>query len=189
MTDPAPQQRAAPTPQRGPQGEESPFKKFFGIAQVCDTGCNGFRPSDDWHLELPAILHDMDCNATGYVDTELQLLVTTANKISVTKFFVSKPPATPPPIPSSEGSNAEHLPVPAIPTQAYPVWPLGIPLAMHVYLSTSPNGDVFSSKWTSGYRENQDADLPHFVWDNITFGDWSDIRTVEYDVHLPPVSK
>ena len=114
---------------------------------------------------------------------------TVDNVFAVTKFFTPKPPATPPPVPSTDGSTPEHLSVPTVPTQAFAAWPLGIPLSMHVYLSTSPTGDVFSSKWTSGYRENQDADLPHFVWDNITFGDWSDIRTVDYDVNLPPVSK
>lgn len=63
--------------------------------------------------------------------------------------------------------------------QAFPAWPLGIPLAMHVYITTSPRGDVFSAK--------QRDSLPHFVWDNITFGDWSDSRTVDYDVKLPEV--
>ena len=90
---------------------------------------------------------------------------------------------------ATDGNSAEHLAVPTVPTQAYSIWSLGTPLAMHVYLSTSPTGDVFSNQWTSGYRENQDADLPYFVWDNITFGDWSEARTVEYDVNLPPVSK
>lgn len=60
---------------------------------------------------------------------------------------------------------------------------------MHVYLSTNPTGDVFSSRWTNGYRKNDDVDLPKFVWDNITFGDWKDSRTVDYDVKLPLVSK
>ena len=64
-------------------------------------------------------------------------------------------------------------------TQAFPSWPLGIPLSMHVYLTTNPHGNVFG-----GPELNT---LPHFVWKNITFGDWSDSRTVEYEVKLPKV--
>ena len=52
---------------------------------------------------------------------------------------------------------------------------------MHVYLTTNPHGNVFSGPELDT--------LPHFVWRNITFGDWSDTRTVEYDVHLPLVSR
>ncbi|KAI0368074.1 cleft lip and palate transmembrane 1 [Pilatotrama ljubarskyi] len=74
----------------------------------------------------------------------------------------------------------------AIPTQAVPAWPLGIPLAMHVHLSTSPTGDVFSKKWTSGYRKDEDAELPSLVWNNITFGDWNEKRVAEFSVNLPP---
>ena len=69
------------------------------------------------------------------------------------------------------------------------MWPLGIPLAMHVHLSTSPTGDVFSSKWTSGYRQDQDAGLPSLVWNNITFGDWNEKRVADFTVNLPPVSR
>lgn len=58
---------------------------------------------------------------------------------------------------------------------------------MHVHLSTSPIGDVFST-WTAGYRPNPDKDLPHFVWENITFGDWNDERKIDLDVKMPPVS-
>ncbi|KAH8106020.1 cleft lip and palate transmembrane 1 [Cristinia sonorae] len=56
---------------------------------------------------------------------------------------------------------------------------------MHVHLSTSPVGDVFSA-WSSGYRENPDKDLPHFVWEDITFGNWSESRTVNLEVKIPP---
>ena len=58
---------------------------------------------------------------------------------------------------------------------------------MHVYLSTSLTGDVFSGKRTPS-RQNHDEDLPKFVWENITFGDWNDARVVHYDVQLPEVS-
>jgi hypothetical protein len=50
---------------------------------------------------------------------------------------------------------------------------------MHVYLTTSPDTRVFTG-------DNQG--LPHFVWNNITFGDWSDSRAINFDVQLPYVS-
>ncbi|OSX60113.1 hypothetical protein POSPLADRAFT_1182513 [Postia placenta MAD-698-R-SB12] len=56
---------------------------------------------------------------------------------------------------------------------------------MHVYLSTSPTGEVFANQWTSERRDNQDDKLPHFVWENITYGDWSDTRTTDFVVDLP----
>jgi len=74
---------------------------------------------------------------------------------------------------------------PLVPAQAYLAWQLGIPLSMHVYLSSSPYG-VFSKHETSEYRPSQDAALPNFVWENITFGDWDDSRVVQYDIRLPP---
>ncbi|KAJ6560414.1 cleft lip and palate associated transmembrane protein [Mycena capillaripes] len=83
-------------------------------------------------------------------------------------------------------------PIPAIdprtlpPVHATPAWPLGQQLDMHVHLSTSPTGDVFSSKWTSAYRKDQDEGLPSFVWKNLTFGDYSEARVVEYNVKFPP---
>lgn len=57
---------------------------------------------------------------------------------------------------------------------------------MHVHLSTSPRGDVFS-KGTASYRRDKEAGLPHFVWENITFGDFSDSRVVNYDIKFPEV--
>jgi hypothetical protein len=58
---------------------------------------------------------------------------------------------------------------------------------MHVHLSTSPSGDVFSSKWTSAYRKDQEEGLPSFVWQNITLGDYTEARVVEYNISFPPV--
>ncbi|KAF7798918.1 hypothetical protein EIP86_010146 [Pleurotus ostreatoroseus] len=104
----------------------------------------------------------------------------------LSKFFAPKPTAPTPPVPapspaSSQGSGGQGAPnTPAAMTQAFPAWPLGIPLSMHVYITTSPQGDVFSA---NAARERDS--LPHFVWDNITFGDWTDSRTVEYEVNLP----
>ncbi|XP_006456744.1 hypothetical protein AGABI2DRAFT_154242 [Agaricus bisporus var. bisporus H97] len=55
---------------------------------------------------------------------------------------------------------------------------------MHVYLSTSPRGDVFS-KGTLSSRRDLEAGLPHFVWENITYGNFSDSRVKSYDIKFP----
>ena len=110
----------------------------------------------------------------------------------MSKYFTPKPDTTPP-VPAGASTGAidpnTGIPVtqPVVPTQAFLSWSLGIPLAMHVHLSTSPIGDVFST-WTAGYRENPDKDLPHFVWENITFGDWAESRKIDLDVKIPMVS-
>lgn len=103
-----------------------------------------------------------------------------------TKFLGSKTPTPtppPPPVASVPGEVAPGQPATSVPvagailTQAFPAWPLGIPLTMHVYLTTGSDiRNDFHSK------EN----LPHFTWENITFGDWSDSRTVDLEVKLPP---
>ena len=107
------------------------------------------------------------------------------------KLFVPAKPQTTPVVsapggeaPPSVGHVNPHL---LPPQQAYLAWALGQPLSMHVHLSTSPNGDVFSRQWTSGWREDQDKNLPSFVWSNITFGDWNDHRTEDLDITLPEV--
>ncbi|EKM59833.1 uncharacterized protein PHACADRAFT_250566 [Phanerochaete carnosa HHB-10118-sp] len=101
----------------------------------------------------------------------------------VTRFFASKTTPEAPPQPqvaqvtqATPGSPAGAAPA-AVITQAYPAWPLGIPLSMHVYLTTSPH--------PSGVFSPHKEDLPYFVWDNVTFGDWDDHRTVAYDVRIP----
>lgn len=102
-------------------------------------------------------------------------------------FSGSKPQATV----SSPGQPGD---APAVDARSLPPanlqlgWELGQRLDMHIYLTTSPNGDVFSNQWTSGWRENADKDLPNFVWENITFGNWKDSRTVEMQINFPPVS-
>lgn len=103
--------------------------------------------------------------------------------ILATKFFASQlqvaKPAT-----TASAVNPRLLP----PTHTSLAWPLGQEIAIHVYLSTSPTGDVFSPKLTSGWRQDQDGGLPNFVWENVTFGDYNEARVVEYDVRFPDVS-
>lgn len=106
------------------------------------------------------------------------------------KFFAPSKPQAPPVVspeggaPIVAGQMDPHL---LPPQQIHPAWTLQQPLDMHVYFSTSPNGDVFSRQWTSGWREDQDKDLPAFVWSNITFGDWNDHRVESLDIALPEV--
>jgi hypothetical protein len=64
------------------------------------------------------------------------------------------------------------------PAQAHLAWPLGIPVSLYFNLSTS--GQAFS-------LDSEDVSLPHFVWHDITFGDWNEVRSVDYSVHLPEV--
>lgn len=59
---------------------------------------------------------------------------------------------------------------------------------MHVYLSTSPRGDVFS-KGTASARRDEAVGLPNFVWKNITFGNFNDNRVVNYDIKFPEVCR
>ncbi|KAG1873595.1 cleft lip and palate associated transmembrane protein [Suillus subalutaceus] len=104
------------------------------------------------------------------------------------KFISPAKPSTTPSV-ATPGNDAaqpgEVNPFLLPPVQAYPAWKLGQPLSMHVYFSTSPNGDVFSRQWTSAWREDQDAGLPNFVWENIVFGDWKETRVATYDINLP----
>jgi hypothetical protein len=116
--------------------------------------------------------------------------------ILVTKFFGGgqKAPATAPEpvvnrdIPAATPGQQNLFNAPPANVHMDPSWLSASPLAMHVHLSTSPLGDVFSKKWTSGYRKDPDAGLPSFVWENITFGDWSDSRVIDYEVSLPEAS-
>ena len=104
---------------------------------------------------------------------------------SASKFFVSKPPTTTTSTLASSGeSDASAVvdPFSLPPVHAIPAWPHGVLLSMHVYLSTDPYGNVF----TTGLK---DAELPHFVWQNITFGDRNEARTIQYDVSIPEVSE
>lgn len=53
---------------------------------------------------------------------------------------------------------------------------------MHVYLSTSQSNDIFIQS-----NSKAEKDLPHFVWENITFGDFTEARVAELDVKFPEV--
>ncbi|KAF5393072.1 hypothetical protein D9757_001205 [Collybiopsis confluens] len=135
--------------QQQQEEEQSPFRKFFGIAQAATLpGMDGF--ANDKPTAPPPVVQTTSSAGPSSASA-----------------------------PASPGvTNPWHSP----PAQAVPAWSLGTTLDMHVYLSTSPNGDVFSRQWTSSYRKDRDEGLPSFVWRNITYGDYSDSRVVEYDI-------
>ncbi|KIM46486.1 hypothetical protein M413DRAFT_441574 [Hebeloma cylindrosporum] len=110
------------------------------------------------------------------------LLIWTLTQLA-TKFFSSGDKTA---IPVSDVKDASGKPVKAAvdpwslpPTQADPYWPLGLSLDMYVHLSTSPDGDV--------YRKDSDEGLPHFMWENITYGDYNDHRVLNFEVKFPDV--
>ncbi|OCH90944.1 cleft lip and palate associated transmembrane protein [Obba rivulosa] len=146
----APAERAAADATQAGNQEESPFRKFFAIAQ---------------QFFLMWVI--------------MQL---------ASKFFASKttPPTTP--VPSTTSGDIPQAQVTdqplssQVPTQGVPAWPLGIPLTMHVYLSTSST-PTFSADYLLNREES--GGPVHFSWENITFGDWSDTRTVDLTVNLP----
>lgn len=72
------------------------------------------------------------------------------------------------------------------PVDALPYWPLGVAFDMHVYLSSLPGLDVYT-KWTSADQNDKDEALPHFVWENITFGNYNDHRVNNLMVNFPEV--
>ncbi|KAI1786678.1 cleft lip and palate transmembrane 1 [Ganoderma leucocontextum] len=135
--------------------EESPFKKFFSIAQQM--------------LLVYAVTQVVGKFLGGNKSQQQQQQQQGANVASA---------------PQAQVPGQQAI-VNGVPTHAVAGWPLGLPLAMHVHISTSPTGDVFSGKWTSGHRTDKDAGLPTFVWSNITLGDWSEKRVVEFNVNLP----
>ncbi|CAK5275314.1 unnamed protein product [Mycena citricolor] len=138
------------------QEEESTFKKVIGIAQQAFIF---------WAISQLASKYLF----SQFGDSKAPATTTT------TTTTADGTPA------SAEAVNPWLLP----PQQVHPAWELNQPLDMHVHLSTSPSGDVFSSRWTSGYRKDRDEGLPSFVWNNISFGNWSESRTAEFDVTFP----
>lgn len=193
-TSNAPARQAAPANARlGANQEESTLRKFWSMAQVCRISLLRDSALTLFTLAIP---HNMGRHAIWYSAVLLSIILTsnTSDHIA-SNFFQSKTPPAAPAVPSlvpddALQSDASGTPSPQqlLPAQAQPAWPLGIPVSIHVYLSTSPTGDVFSRQWTSGWRQDQDAGLPNFVWENITFGNWKETRTVDYIVSLPPVS-
>ncbi|KAJ7591456.1 cleft lip and palate associated transmembrane protein [Mycena floridula] len=96
------------------------------------------------------------------------------------KFFFKS--ATPPAVVPQGGSgNVAVDPFSVPPVSASLAWSLGETLSMHVHLSTSPQSDAYSKQPASG----KTTELPSFVWENITFGDYKDSRSIEYNLKFP----
>lgn len=57
---------------------------------------------------------------------------------------------------------------------------------MHVYLTTLPRADAYT-KWTATVHKAKDEGLPHFIWKNITYGNYNDQRVVNFEVKFPEV--
>ncbi|KAH9849977.1 cleft lip and palate transmembrane 1 [Lenzites betulinus] len=179
---PTPNAPAPAAPANAAPAEQSPARRFFAIAQVRAHAARSVR--------LRSVSDGIRCPC--------QVVLAIVVSQLITRFLGSKTPQEAPAVaPGTSQASVPQAQVPgqstpvgaaagAVPTAAVPVWPLGIPLAMHVHLSTSPTGDVFSGKWTGGYRKDQDAELPSLVWNNITFGDWNERRAADFTVNLPP---
>ena len=80
------------------------------------------------------------------------------------------------PAPSGPAAPGSTLtPANTVPGKAMaePIWPLGTPLSMVLYLSTSETAD--------------DVDLaePLLTWDGLTFGNWKDEREADLIVDVP----
>ena len=184
MPNPSAPARPANAAPGAQQNDESPWNNIFGVVKV--RRAQTLAPELWALMSAIASVFRLDNYASWCVLYAI-IVVVYARFIScvVSKFFAPKtntqtpsPVSTPVQVPPAAAGHAPGTPAPVL-THAYPAWPLGIPLAMHVYLTTSPTANVFSGK-------NQS--LPNFTWENITFGDWSDTRVVEFDVNIPYVS-
>ncbi|ORY25820.1 cleft lip and palate transmembrane protein 1-domain-containing protein [Naematelia encephala] len=81
-----------------------------------------------------------------------------------------------PQVPASTDGAISNGPVtPSQPGQilAQSLWPIGTPLSMLLYTSTSPDG------------EDIDHDKPLVVWDGLTYGEWKDEREADLELDVP----
>lgn len=75
--------------------------------------------------------------------------------------------------------------------QAFPSWTTGQNVSMHVYFSTSPIGDVFGvtnrKNWgVADSNPTTDSGVfPHWVWEDIPFGDWGVEKRVDTSIEVP----
>jgi hypothetical protein len=143
-------------PDRDGQQDESPFRKVFAVIR--------------------------------------QMLMVWAVMQIATKYLAPKAPSTTVEKPSVNIANtheaAQNAETPIAdprllpPVDAIPYWPLGTTFDMHIYLSTVPQLDIYTN-WTPAYRKDKDEGLPHFVWKNITYGDYNDHRVINLMLNFP----
>jgi hypothetical protein len=110
-----------------------------------------------------------------YISFWLELTYDLASKFLAPK---TAPTESPEAIPGQGSAPGLADPFSLPPAQAHLAWPLGVPVSLHFNLSTS--GQAFA-------LTPEDVNLPHFVWHDITFGDWNEVRSVDYSIHLPEV--
>lgn len=91
-----------------------------------------------------------------------------------------KPSTDPAPAPVVETTETTEgtASTPARPAQlpalmAEPLWPLGTPLSMLLYTSTSPSA------------VDLDFNHPLIVWDGLTYGNWKDARAEDIYIDIP----
>jgi hypothetical protein len=120
----------------------------------------------------------------GETDTRTSLRELLTIIATATRYF-SKSEVKPVIAPGGTGEPINPFLLP--PVEVLPAWDLGQTLSMHIHLSTSPTGDVFWSKWARKDKISGNQ-LPSVVWENITYGDWKETRTVEFNVTIPEVS-
>jgi hypothetical protein len=56
---------------------------------------------------------------------------------------------------------------------AHPIWPLGTPMSMLLYVSTAPDANHIT------------ADAPTVIWDDLTYGNWKDVREEDLLLDVP----
>lgn len=81
----------------------------------------------------------------------------------------SPAPSTPNANPAADATSAVKLD----PLKVSPIWPLGTPLSMLLYTST--------------VADSSDLDItkPAVVWDDLTFGDYKDVREADLTLNVP----
>jgi hypothetical protein len=100
----------------------------------------------------------------------------------ITNYFAPTSPAQQSPANLGEPQTSGVPTANTIPQSAYPLWPLGTPLDLHVFITTSPNPyDVFAQR-----RKRHEEAMPEFSWKDITVGNWKEERDWEGVIHPPP---
>jgi hypothetical protein len=76
-------------------------------------------------------------------------------------------------ITGASAAGAASSAKPAGPLYAEPIWPTGTPLSMWVYVNTAPT-------W-----QEIDPSAPTLSWDDLTLGDWKDVREADLLLDVP----
>ncbi|KAH8829817.1 cleft lip and palate transmembrane protein 1-domain-containing protein [Flagelloscypha sp. PMI_526] len=88
------------------------------------------------------------------------------------------PPTNPDPVSTDPLTAADAAKRPPQAITLDPRWSTGQTFDIHIYISDSQDGNIF-------YNPQHTKNLPNFLWSNVTFGDWSESRTVNFDIQFP----